>query len=358
MGGSDSLHVGYYDESFKQPNEFSRRIARTIQLILQMESHLDKVIDPAGGSWYIEKLTDEVASKAWKLFQDIEAKGGMFESLKQGYPQQLIAKTAAAREKNLAKRRDVLIGTNLYPNQNEQSPDIKIPDYEHIFNERVQNVKDFQTSINHDAKGEALEKLYNTAKQSPDEIMNAAVLAATKGATIGEIAKAIRPDDFDRIDIYPVNIQRISEMFEIIRKNAEEHKSKTGASPQVYLVKVGKLSQYKPRADFAAGFFEIGGFEVTGGTASEDIADAAEEAIQSDSKVIVICSSDDNYPDIVPPLIKAIRKSKPDSIIVLAGYPKDKLEFFRQAGIDEFISSTANAFELLERISQKIGVMS
>ena len=126
----------------------------------------------------------------------------------------------------------------------------------------------------------------------------------------------------------------------------------------MYLAKVGTIAQYKPRADFASSFFKVGGFEVTQGEGQESVEKAAADAVNSGCQVIVICSSDDSYPEIVPQLTKAIRKGKPDAILVLAGYPTEQLEFYKQAGIDEFISAGANAYELLMRISQKIGVIS
>jgi len=114
IGGCNSMHAGFFDQAFKPPDEFSRRISRNTQIILNKESHLDKVIDPAGGSWYIETLTDSIARKSWRLFQKIEKMSGMFKALQEGFPQDTIARTALSRSERLAKRKDILVGTNVH----------------------------------------------------------------------------------------------------------------------------------------------------------------------------------------------------------------------------------------------------
>ncbi len=149
-GGCDSLHVSCFDEAIGLPDEFSRRLARNTQLILQQESHLSRVIDPAGGSWYVEKLTSQVAEQAWRLFQEVERQGGMRQALAAGFPQEQIAQTAAQRAANLAHRRDILVGTNMYPNLGEKPVDIRTPDDEALYKKRAAYVSEYRTALDNE----------------------------------------------------------------------------------------------------------------------------------------------------------------------------------------------------------------
>ena len=357
-GGCDSLQIGYFDEAIGQPDDFSRRIAENIQIILQQECHFDKVIDPAGGSWYVEKLTDEVARKAWQVFQGIEAKGGMFEALKEGIPQKIIEKTCVARIANLTKGEDVLIGTNAYPNPSEKMPEQNPPDYAAIHAERLKNLEAYRSGIDVKAKDEALKALFQSAKSSTNKIMESAIQAASRGATIGEIAKAIRPEKYQQTNITTVKIQRSAEMFETIRKASEKYEISTGLLPRVFLANFGTIAQYKPRTDFATEFFQTGGFNVVDGAGYKTINEAASAALKAKANIVVICSSDGAYPEFAPSLATAIKKDKPDTIIVLAGNPKEFAETYKKAGVDDFIYKGVNAYELLLKFSNKLGMIS
>lgn len=215
-GGSDSLQVGTFDEAAGLPDEFSRRIARNTQIILKEESHLDKVIDPAGGSWYVESLTGEIAERAWKLFQEVEKQGGMYKALQAGFPQEQIAETAHKRAENLAARKDKLVGVNVYPNLQEKPPEVRLPDYEAIFKERARYLEHFRTSGDVNKHILPLEKLGKIVKaRSGGELMEALIDAAYSSATIGEIRAALRSgDEEEKPRITPLNLHRAAEMFE------------------------------------------------------------------------------------------------------------------------------------------------
>ena len=159
MGGADSMQVGAFDQVIRPADEFSRRIARNIHLILQKECNFTRPVDPPGGSWYIEKLTDSVARKAWNLFQDIEAKGGMSRALREGFPQAQVAQTAAKRKANIARRKDIFVGTNMYPNLDEKPLEGRPADHEAI--QRMQSVRlaGYRLSVDHACRQAVLETL-------------------------------------------------------------------------------------------------------------------------------------------------------------------------------------------------------
>ncbi len=342
IGGVDSLQVDPFDEGLRQPNSFSRRIARNQQLILNEECHLSHVIDPAGGSWYIESLTSLLADQVWKKFQLVEAEGGIYTCLENEKIQSWITEVSEARKKNLVVRRDQIVGTNMYANMSEPEFEKNEIDYVKVFLNRKKELSTIEKNIDF--------------KINPNDIMGSLISAATNGATIGTLAEKLRNDDeAEWPTITPIRTYRNAEIFENLRDQVENY-AKENSRPKCYLACLGKVSQYKGRADFSRGFFEVGGFDVTESKGSEDALEAANAAIASDSPVVVICSSDARYPEFVPSFTKQVKAEKPDTIIVLAGYPKDQIEQHKADGVNEFIHVRANVYEILSNILGKIGV--
>jgi len=355
-GGCDSLHVGCFDEAIGLPDEFSRRIARNTQIILQQESHLTRVIDPAGGAWYVEKLTDQVARQAWALFQEVEKQGGMAAALAAGFPQEQIAQTAELRQTNLALRRDILVGTNQYPNLNETPIATRTSDYETLRKKRAAHIGEYRTALDNEASTVVLEKLANMLNAGPDQVIEMAIEAALAGATLGEIARTLRQGDETPMTITPLRSHRLAERFEALRRAAEGFQAKTGSRPKVFLANMGPIPQHKARADFSTGFFQVGGFEVIGNDGFGTVGQAAQAALASGAPIVVICSTDESYPELVPPLTQQIKAAKPDTLVILAGYPTDQVEAHRAAGVDDFIHVRANVVEMLSSLQQKLGV--
>ena len=173
VGGADSMHSNYFDESFRMTDEFSRRIARNTQIILNEESHLNRIIDPAGGSYYVEKLTDEVAKKTWTLFQEIEKKGRMFKALKEGIPQEMVEQIKTEKKNNFTKRRYVLIGTNIYTNVKEKKLEPNNPDIMPVLKK---NSEEFKKQRKNDDVGNALKELSEINK--PEDLISNGIKAA------------------------------------------------------------------------------------------------------------------------------------------------------------------------------------
>lgn len=148
-GGCDSLHISPFDETLGLPTEFTRRIARNVHILLKDECHFDKVVDPAGGCWYVESITDTLAKKAWGLFQEIEKKSGMLKALQEGFPQKLLSELAARRAKGIATRKDAFVGTNKYPNLLEKAPESAQPDFDALYLDRLNKVAQYRSTIGH-----------------------------------------------------------------------------------------------------------------------------------------------------------------------------------------------------------------
>lgn len=352
LGGSNSMHVAAFDEIKQPPDEFSRRIARNTHIILDQECNLSKVIDPAGGSWYVESLTDSLAKESWKLFQEVERRGGMFKALQAGFPQQEVAKIADQRAKSIATRKDIFVGTNMYANLKEKPLEDRQVDAAAIQRERAAQVEQYRSGVDEAKRQAALEKLAATRNY----LFEATVEAVLAGVTLGELTGILRAGDADRPAVEPVRIHRATEMFESLRAASDAYLARTGTRPRVFLANMGPVAQHKARADFATGFMEVGGFEVMTNLGFPNVDEAARAAIESGAPVVVICSTDDTYPELVPPLTSQIKAARPDTVVVLAGYPADQIEAHKQAGVDEFIHVRANCYEVLRTLQQKIGV--
>jgi len=356
-GGCDSMHVSCFDEAIRLPDEFSRRIARNTHLILQAEAHLNKVVDPAGGSWYVEKLTDEMGRMAWQLFQDVEKMGGMFKAMQAGFPQTQVAQTAKQRANGLATRKDVFVGTNKYPNLTEKPLAVPTVDYQALHKKRAKYVADYRTALDDTQATTVMAKLSQILEADAAGTLDAAIEAALAGATLGELARTLRTGDETPDTVEPVVIHRGTEMFEGLRLAAEAYQAKTGHRPQIFLATMGPLVQHKGRADFSTDFFQVGGFEMInqGGFATPEAA--AEAAVASGAAVAVICSTDATYPELVPPFTQAVKAAKPDMTVILAGYAADQVEAHKAAGVDDFIHLKSNAYETLANLQRTIGIM-
>ena len=293
-GGTDTLFVGPFDEVVRQPDEFSERIARNTQVILSEECHFDHVIDPAGGSYYVETLTSQVAETAWAIFQQIEKVGGMLKALEAGIPQQQIKAVAAKKAEAIAQRRLSLIGVNVYANATEKPLASSDPNW--------------------------------------------------RPCSCGQSESAHK--------VETLSVQRGAEPFEKLR-------AAVGASDKkkVFLANMGPLRQHKARADFSTGFFQPGGFDVLENRGFQTVDEAVAAAVASGAPVVVICSTDDTYPELVPALTQKLKAANPCQIVVVAGFPKDHIDAFKAAGVDEFIHIRANCYEVLRGIATKLGVI-
>lgn len=298
LGGIDSLHIAPYNEVSGQTDDISRRIARNVHVLLAEEFNFTEVADAAGGSWYVEKLTDELARKAWALFQEIEAAGGLCAALREGRPQSLVAQAAEEKSDALDRRRSGLLGTNLFPNLAEKPLVAKPVAY-------------------------------------PDV------------PPVGKDA------------IAPLVTVRAGEKFERLRAAARDLEARTGKAPQIFVARMGPVKQHKPRADFTLGLFSVGGFKAVGKLTFTDPAEAARAAAESGAPIAVLCSTDETYPELVPVFARTLKAINPAVTVVLAGLPAEKetVAAYQAAGVDEFIHIRTNVREILEKFLKKTGAL-
>ncbi len=354
LGGVEALSVGGFDEIIRQPDEFSRRLSRNTQIILGEECSLMEIIDPAGGAWYPEWLTHQLATKAWEIFQQIEATGGMAKAVLEGIPQSMVGDKQKAALDAVAKRRKVLVGVNLYANAAEKPLSRVLHDHLPAIRAKLRaRVAEIRISSDHETEQAILERLAEVLSSKAENAVETAADAVLAGATLGELTRTLQAGQ-SPVKAPAIPVGRAAAEFEAVRAAAESHLSSTGRRPLVFLATMGPLAQHKARADFSRSFFEPGGFEVVSKgryqTPEEAVADAA--AVRPD--VVVLCSTDETYPDLVPPLASGLKALSPAPVIVLAGWPAEHVEAFRAAGVDEFIHIRANVLQTLSAIQERL----
>ena len=346
VGGADSIHTSPFDESFRIPGTLSRRVARNTQIILDAESHFRNLIDPAGGAYAVEVLTHQVASRAWDLFRQVESRGGMTRALMEGFPQERIHGIQAERASRVATRRTVIVGSSHYANVLEEP--IK-PETVASRTSEAQNRLEIRRERN------------TTPQTSAPGLENNDWIcwggrSLESGTDPGEILSILRDGTDGSGNITGLKPLRAATPFETLRDRSEDFRTRTGNRPGVFLANLGPPEQHRGRSEFSRGFFEAAGFLVESPSGFDSPETAAAAAADSTAPVVVICSTDDTYPELVPPLIRALKERPGDRVIVLAGYPKEHVDTLRRAGVDEFIHIKVDALNVLSGIQERIGV--
>ena len=351
VGGIDSFESAPFDEPIRKGDEFSRRIARNVQIMLQEEFGLLQPIDPAGGSWAVETLTRQMKEKIWAEFQRIEKEGGIIAALRAGSLQESVAAVLAARFKNADLRRDRIVGNNMYPNMTETLLETRAEDTAALKAQRTADIDAYLSDIDVKHLDEALASLRQA--HSVDN----AVEAALAGATIAELMTAVTEGNGAET-VTAIAPHRWSERFEALRQRTEEYKAEKNDNVKIFLANMGPIPQHKARADFTTGFLQVGAFEVLGNDGFKTVEEAADAARASGADAVVICSTDATYPEIVPALAPKLHEVLPKARVFLAGAaPKDLLETYKEAGIDEYISVRANCYEILESLQKQKGMI-
>ena len=351
VGGIDSFESAPFDEPIRKGDEFSRRIARNVQIMLQEEFGLLQPIDPAGGSWAVETLTRQMKEKIWAEFQRIEKEGGIIAALRAGSLQESVAAVLAARFKNADLRRDRIVGNNMYPNMTETLLETRAEDTAALKAQRTADIDAYLSDIDVKHRDEALATLQQA--HSVDH----AVEAALAGATIAELMTAVTEGNGAET-VTAIAPHRWSERFEALRQRTEEYKAEKNDNVKIFLANMGPIPQHKARADFTTGFLQVGAFEVLGNDGFKTVEEAADAARASGADAVVICSTDATYPEIVPALAPKLHEALPKARVFLAGAaPKDLLETYKEAGIDEYISVRANCYEILESLQKQKGMI-
>lgn len=357
IGSVDSLCVGCFDEVSRITDNFSRRISRNTHVILQEECELTGVVDPAGGSWAVEWLTDQVCSKAWTFFQEIEGQGGFGTALENEFIFARIAKTAKGNEDKLNKRRTSLVGTNVYPNLAEKSLEGEIPDCGDLRRIRIRELSAVREGIESDALKKAREALSKIPDADRKKVLSTMVEAFGFGATIEEVTNALRAEPKPVETIRAMPSERLATKYEYLRDAARVFEQETGEAPKIFLCNLGSLHRHKARADFTKGFFQTGGFKVISPSGFDDPLVAADAFVKSGAGIVVVCGKDEDYVAEFRTYANAIRGVSREAYVVLAGFPGENEDSFRKGGMDDYIFIKSNNYEVNHRYLMALGVL-
>ena len=342
VAGADSLHIGPYDEIAGHTDEFSRRIARNIHIILREECGLDHVIDPAGGSTYIEWLTDQVAAKSWEIFQGIEQQGGMPACLTNGSIQQAVQAVCHAKFQNIRRRKDKIVGANMYPDLKGRKLDVLTPE-----------CKAGQLPPNSTSPAPA-----PVAASMDAAMVEQAIAAAKNGAGKASIAIAIGlANNEGAPTVTALPPRRAAEEYEALRDASAAFAARTGTAPAILQLNIGPSRKYRLRADWTTSFFAAAGFTVDGARDFPNKDEAVAALTKSPAAIAVITSDDATYQETVTQLAAAAKAAKSDVTLLVAGAPGENESAWRAAGVDDFVNVRSNNYELNRSLLTNLGVL-
>lgn len=345
IGGLDGLTVGSFDEAIRPGDEFSRRTARNTQLLLREEFDLLQPVDPAGGSWFIESLTWELARKSWALFQDTERAGGFLACARAGTIQAAVASTLEERFKRLAKRSDRAVGTNMYPNTAEQPMETEERGHGAVRRASKQGIPPLLEGI-------------STRPLDGGALIPLLADAARSGATLEAMDAALDEGNDPEPAVEAIAPRRWTEQYEALRSRTERFRESSGDTVKVFLANMGPVPQHKARADFITGFMEVANFTVLKNDGFPTVEECAQAAATSGADVAVICSTDDSYPELVPPLARLIGEKKPGLPVYLAGAPREEFrQSYMDAGVSRFISVRSDCLAELTDLQKAKGML-
>ncbi|WP_442772412.1 methylmalonyl-CoA mutase [Paenirhodobacter enshiensis] len=360
LGGTQSLHTNALDEAIALPTEFSARIARNTQLILQEETGITHVVDPLAGSYYIEKLTADLADKAWALIEEIEAMGGMTKAVVSGMPKLRIEETAARRQAMIDRGEEVIVGVNKYRPAHEEQLDILDIDNAAVREAQVARLKQIRDTRDEAKVQATLAEITRRAKEGGN-LLEAAVDAARARASVGEISMAME-EVFGR---HRAEVKTLSgvygaayegdEGFAQIQRDVEKFAEEEGRRPRLLVVKMGQDGHDRGAKVIATAFADIG-FDVDVGPLFQTPEEAAQDAIDNDVHVIGISSLAAGHKTLAPKLIEALKEKGAGDIIVICGgvIPHQDYEFLKNAGVKAIFGPGTNipfaAREILDLI--------
>ena len=360
LGGTQSLHTNALDEAIALPTDFSARIARNTQLILQEETGVTNVVDPLAGSYYVEKLTHDLAEAAWKLIGEVEEMGGMTKAVASGMPKLRIEEAAATRQANIDRGREVIVGVNKYRLDKEDPIDILDIDNDAVRTSQIARLENIRASRDTAACEASLANITRCATEGGN-LLEAAVEAARARATVGEISMAMekvfgrhRAEVKTLAGVYGAAYEGDAG-FAAIQKSVEDFAEDEGRRPRMLVVKMGQDGHDRGAKVIATAFADIG-FDVDVGPLFQTPAEAAQDAVDNDVHVIGISSQAAGHKTLAPQLVQALKDAGAEDIIVICGgvIPQQDYQYLYDNGVKAIFGPGTNipiaASEILDII--------
>ena len=339
FGGTQSLHTNALDEAIALPTDFSARIARNTQIYLQQETHITKTVDPWAGSYHVEKLTEQIANKAWELIQEVEDLGGMTKAIEKGIPKLRIEEAAAKKQAKIDSGQDVIVGVNKYQLKEEDPLHILEVDNEAVRNSQIERLTQLKANRNTTEVDKSLVALTNAAKSGKENLLDLAVKAARKRATLGEISDALEAV-FGRHKAVTKTISGVyskeikdDKLFKQARELADKFAELEGRRPRIMIAKLGQDGHDRGAKVVATGYADLG-FDVDIGPLFQTPQEATKQAVENDVHILGISSLAAGHKTLVPQVISALQKYGREDIMVIVGgvIPAQDYQFLFDAG--------------------------
>ncbi len=362
LGGTQSLHTNSLDEAIALPTDFSARIARNTQLFLQEETNICKTVDAWGGSFYVEKLTEELMEKAWKLIQEVEALGGMAKAIQTGLPKMRIEEVAAKKQARIDAGKEIVVGVNQYKPEKEQELELMEIDNTTVRIAQLERLYKIKNERNNVDVVRSLEDITTSARTGEGNLLALAVIAARNRATLGEISDAMETV-FGR---HKAVIRAISgvyaaeasddENFQLAQKMADAFAEKEGRRPRIMIAKMGQDGHDRGAKVIATSFADLG-FDVDMGPLFQTPDEVARQAAENDVHLVGVSSLAAGHKTLVPQLIAELQKINRGDILVIVGgvIPYKDYEFLYNAGAVGIFGPGTVIAVAAQKILEKLG---
>ncbi len=339
FGGTQSLHTNALDEAIALPTDFSARIARNTQIILQEESQITRTVDPWAGSYYVESLTHGIAVKAWELIEEVENLGGMTKAIEAGIPKMRIEEAAARKQARIDSGQDIIVGVNKYQLEYDDPLQILEVDNQMVRNQQIERLGLLKSKRDEGQVGRALDDLRSGAKSGKENLLALAVEAARCRATLGEISQAME-DVFGRYKaqvksfsgVYSKEIKQ-DDHFKKAQEMANAFAEQEGRRPRILIAKMGQDGHDRGAKVVATGYADVG-FDVDIGPLFQTPQEAAKQAVENDVHILGVSSLAGGHKTLVPQVIEALKDYGRDDIMIVVGgvIPKQDYQFLFDAG--------------------------
>ncbi|MCX7262901.1 MAG: methylmalonyl-CoA mutase, partial [Burkholderiales bacterium] len=366
FGGTQSLHTNSFDEAIALPTEFSSRIARNTQLIIQEETHITNVIDPWAGSYMMESLTQEMADKAWAIIEEVEAMGGMTKAVDSGWAKLKIEAAAAEKQARIDSGKDVIVGVNKYKLAKEDPIDILAIDNVRVRDGQIDRLKKIRASRDTAKVQAALDALTTSAGSGQGNLLQLSIQAMRLRATVGEVSDALekvfgrhRADTQKVTGVYAAAYDS-AEGWDQLKKEINEFADAKGRRPRVMISKLGQDGHDRGAKVVATAFADLG-FDVDMGPLFQTPEECARQAIENDVHAVGVSTLAAGHKTLVPAIIEELKKQGADDIIVFVGgvIPRQDYDFLYEAGVKGIYGPgtpiPASAKDVLEQIKKALG---
>ena len=365
FGGTQSLHTNALDEAIALPTEFSARIARNTQLIIQEETHITSVVDPWAGSYMMEKLTQEMADKAWAIIEEVDGMGGMTHAVESGWAKLKIEASAAEKQARIDSGRDVIVGVNKYRPAKEEPIEILDIDNHAVRENQVKRLEQLRAGRNARAVRQALDALTECAQSGRGNLLDLSIQAIRLRATVGEVSDALekvwgrhRADTQKVTGVY-AKAYDSAEGWAQLQREIAEFAERQGRRPRVMIAKLGQDGHDRGAKVVATAFADLG-FDVDMGPLFQTPEECARQAIENDVHAIGVSTLAAGHKTLVPAIIEALKAQGADDIIVFVGgvVPRQDYDFLYEAGVKGIYGPgtpiPASAKDVLEQIRKAV----